>query len=73
MRDPEAWRSALQGVAGSLSDHGLRTVAAMASPVLGPAGNVEFFVLANGEPDGAAADLDGAVAEGFEIRERGRA
>ena len=46
-------------------DEGLAAVSAMASPLLGPAGNVEFFLLAReGGPD--TVDVDAAVREGLE-------
>jgi 23S rRNA (cytidine1920-2'-O)/16S rRNA (cytidine1409-2'-O)-methyltransferase len=71
VRDPDSWRLALERVAEAFDGQGIRPVAAMPSPVLGPAGNVEFFLLAGGRVDPAQApDLDGAVAEGVALRER---
>jgi 23S rRNA (cytidine1920-2'-O)/16S rRNA (cytidine1409-2'-O)-methyltransferase len=81
VRDPESWRLALEGVAAALAASGLRPEGAMASPVLGPAGNVEFLVAARatGAGDAAAAhdgapeaevDLEAAVTEGIAVRER---
>jgi 23S rRNA (cytidine1920-2'-O)/16S rRNA (cytidine1409-2'-O)-methyltransferase len=46
VRDPVAREAAVQKVAESLADHGAPIVAAVASPLLGPAGNAEIFVLA---------------------------
>ena len=69
MRDPEAWRSALEGVRAALAEHGLPSVGAMASPVMGPAGNVEFFLHARAGGD-ASAELGAAVDEGIALRER---
>jgi 23S rRNA (cytidine1920-2'-O)/16S rRNA (cytidine1409-2'-O)-methyltransferase len=72
VRDPAAWRTALVGVSEALRAHGLTPVGAMASPVLGPAGNVEFLLRADpAAPDRESpADLDEAVAEGRALRER---
>jgi 23S rRNA (cytidine1920-2'-O)/16S rRNA (cytidine1409-2'-O)-methyltransferase len=66
VRDPAVWLRVLQGVRDELAAHDVRTTGAMASPLLGPAGNVEFFLHAGGtageSPD--APDLEDAVAEG---------
>ncbi|HEY7282502.1 MAG TPA: TlyA family RNA methyltransferase [Actinomycetota bacterium] len=70
VRDPDAWRAALEGVRDSLAGLGLPVVGAMASPVRGPAGNVEFLVLA--APRGAPAELDDAIAEGLAVRDGDR-
>jgi 23S rRNA (cytidine1920-2'-O)/16S rRNA (cytidine1409-2'-O)-methyltransferase len=67
VRDPEAWRSALDGVAATLAELGRPVRGAMASPVLGPAGNVEFLVFAR-SGGGDAAELGAAVAEGIALR-----
>ncbi len=74
VRDPDSWRLALDSVAGAFADRGLRPTAAMASPVLGPAGNVEFLMLAGGQvvPEGATTglDVDAVIAEGAAARGR---
>jgi 23S rRNA (cytidine1920-2'-O)/16S rRNA (cytidine1409-2'-O)-methyltransferase len=44
VRDPEVWRSALNSVWDACLGLGLESVGVMASPLQGPAGNVEFFV-----------------------------
>jgi hypothetical protein len=41
----------------------------MASPLPGPAGNVEFFLHARVGEAGREVDLDAAVAEGAAVRE----
>ncbi len=63
VRDPAAWRDALQGVVEAAADLDLGLSAVAPSPLRGPAGNVEFFVhLRRGaEIDGAA--IDRAIAE----------
>jgi 23S rRNA (cytidine1920-2'-O)/16S rRNA (cytidine1409-2'-O)-methyltransferase len=77
VRDPAVWGRVLREVAAAAADEGLGVGGAMASPLLGPAGNVEFLVAA----DRAAASggrtlpldpvIDAVVAEG--IRVAGRA
>jgi 23S rRNA (cytidine1920-2'-O)/16S rRNA (cytidine1409-2'-O)-methyltransferase len=51
VRDPADWRAALEGVAGAFAAAGLGPRALMASPLLGPKGNVEFLLWArHGDP-----------------------
>jgi len=80
VRDPASWRSALQTVATTLEALGFEVAGVMASPLLGPAGNVEFLLHARArdparpaEPDpdpaGVGPALDRAVAEGTALRE----
>jgi 23S rRNA (cytidine1920-2'-O)/16S rRNA (cytidine1409-2'-O)-methyltransferase len=65
--DPGVWRRALERVTGACRAGGAGALGAMASPVPGPAGNVEFFVHAGtGEPD-RPLDLDTVVAEGLRV------
>lgn len=77
VRDPAAWRRVLGKVAGACRDLAFDPAAAMASPLLGPAGNVEFLMYAlrgaaspAGEPPNIEAALDAAVAEGESLRSR---
>jgi 23S rRNA (cytidine1920-2'-O)/16S rRNA (cytidine1409-2'-O)-methyltransferase len=44
IRQPELRRAALERVASALASHGASIMGAMASPLLGPAGNAEFFL-----------------------------
>ena len=44
VRDPAAWGAAMHSVAGSYRDAGCALVGATASPLVGPAGNREFFL-----------------------------
>lgn len=71
VRDPVSWRRALDAVVGAAEDRGLGLAGAVVSPVPGPAGNVEFFVLVRA---GAGADvdrtLDAAVREGVALVRR---
>jgi 23S rRNA (cytidine1920-2'-O)/16S rRNA (cytidine1409-2'-O)-methyltransferase len=57
VRDPEVWRSALEGVTSALGDAGTGIMGAMVSPLTGPAGNVEFLVHAR-KGAGAAHGAD---------------
>lgn len=60
VKDPETWRGVLLSVGRCLASLGVPVVAATASPVLGPAGNREFFLHAR--PGGSPADLSELVA-----------
>jgi 23S rRNA (cytidine1920-2'-O)/16S rRNA (cytidine1409-2'-O)-methyltransferase len=68
VRDPALRRAALGEVAAAARDLGLAVRGAVASPLPGPSGNVEYFLrLARGRPAGddvGDAALDRAVAEG---------
>ena len=44
VRDPALWLGALEGVTSALTAAGTGIVGAMASPLTGAAGNVEFLV-----------------------------
>jgi 23S rRNA (cytidine1920-2'-O)/16S rRNA (cytidine1409-2'-O)-methyltransferase len=71
--DPELWMRALEGVATACRDEGLGVAGAMASPLVGPAGNVEFLLLAVAGSTGAQGGdlreaLAAAVREGSEVR-----
>jgi 23S rRNA (cytidine1920-2'-O)/16S rRNA (cytidine1409-2'-O)-methyltransferase len=65
VRDPEARADAVRRVAAAAYDLGLGARGVTASPLPGPAGNVEYFLwLTAGAPPLDAADLDRAIAEG---------
>jgi 23S rRNA (cytidine1920-2'-O)/16S rRNA (cytidine1409-2'-O)-methyltransferase len=72
VRDPAVWRRCLQRVAGSAASVGWQAFDATASPLLGPAGNVEFLVhlAPTAPPRELEVALDAAVDEG-EARRRG--
>jgi 23S rRNA (cytidine1920-2'-O)/16S rRNA (cytidine1409-2'-O)-methyltransferase len=67
VREPAAWARVLDGVVSTAADLGLGAVDAMASPVPGPAGNVEFLLSLRAAA-GARADLARAVAEGTAVQ-----
>jgi 23S rRNA (cytidine1920-2'-O)/16S rRNA (cytidine1409-2'-O)-methyltransferase len=67
VRDPGVWRPAVERVAATAAEHGLGPLAVMASPLRGPAGNVEFPIhLRKGHPPGSL-DVDAAVDEGRRV------
>ena len=63
VRDAEARRAALGRVASAFEAAGAVIMGAMASPLLGPAGNAEFFLHAEAHAD-ARPRKDGSVREG---------
>ena len=67
VRDPEVWARVLSDVIGTAAELGRGARAAMASPLLGPAGNVEFLVQLGPGPK-SGADLAATVAEGAAMR-----
>jgi 23S rRNA (cytidine1920-2'-O)/16S rRNA (cytidine1409-2'-O)-methyltransferase len=68
VRDPDVHRRVLEGVVERASQHGLRLRGLVASPLLGPAGNVEFLAQfvgelgASGEAE-ATAMIDAVMTE----------
>lgn len=75
VRDPEAWRRGIHGVALGVQDQGFTVQGLMVSPLLGPAGNVEFCLCAQRDAPPAtavvdlAAALDEALDDGRLLRE----
>lgn len=68
VRDPLVWRRVLDEVAAACRANEIGVVAVTVSPLVGPAGNVEFLLHGRkGERDAALA-LDVAVAEGERLR-----
>ena len=63
VRDPEVWRAAIVRVAEACRERGLAPRGVMASPVRGPAGNVEFPLHAVKGGREAALDVEGALRE----------
>ena len=71
IRDPSVRRGALADVASALVDTGASIMGAMASPLLGPAGNAEYLLHARAHAGGGWVDggpaldamLDAAIAE----------
>jgi 23S rRNA (cytidine1920-2'-O)/16S rRNA (cytidine1409-2'-O)-methyltransferase len=67
VRDPDVWRDVLERVAQACRESSLVPQRAMASPLLGAAGNVEFFLLARTGSEESALDLEAAVEEGQSV------
>ena len=67
VRDPTVWRRAIGRVADACAALGLAVVGVMASPLPGPAGNVEFPLHAILGPAAGAPDVDAAIAEAERI------
>lgn len=67
VRDPAVWRRAILRVAEACAEHGLSPLGAMASPLPGPAGNVEFPLHATKGPGPSTLDPEASVAEGSRI------
>jgi 23S rRNA (cytidine1920-2'-O)/16S rRNA (cytidine1409-2'-O)-methyltransferase len=68
VRDPAVWRRVLAETAGAFEAAGVAPRAVTASPVLGPAGTVEFLLGARRGVEAAVLDLDAAVTEAEEVR-----
>jgi 23S rRNA (cytidine1920-2'-O)/16S rRNA (cytidine1409-2'-O)-methyltransferase len=65
VRDPQTRADAVRTVAGSAAGNGLGVRGVTASPLPGPAGNVEYFLwLRRGWPPLDAGDLQRAIVEG---------
>jgi 23S rRNA (cytidine1920-2'-O)/16S rRNA (cytidine1409-2'-O)-methyltransferase len=64
VRDPAVWRAVIERVAEACRERGLAPRGAMASPVRGPAGNVEFPLHAVKGGREAALDVQEAIREG---------
>jgi 23S rRNA (cytidine1920-2'-O)/16S rRNA (cytidine1409-2'-O)-methyltransferase len=68
VRDASVWAAAIEGVAGAAREQGLEPRGVMASPVRGPAGNVEFLLwVAAGDDVPTVLDVASAVEEGREV------
>lgn len=61
VRDPEAWRRAVRAVGEACSAHGAQALDVMPSPIVGPAGNVEFLLHARKGASAATLPIDGAI------------
>ena len=63
IRDPDVWRRVLETVRDALRAHGAAIMEAMASPLRGADGNVEFIVHARASSDDDRLDVEALVAE----------
>jgi 23S rRNA (cytidine1920-2'-O)/16S rRNA (cytidine1409-2'-O)-methyltransferase len=77
VRDPEVWRGVLQSVVQVAGQSGLHVESVMPSPLLGPAGNVEFFLHARlrapepAPPSKLDRMVDRAIEQAHAVRDRG--
>ncbi|MFQ5886650.1 MAG: TlyA family RNA methyltransferase [Anaerolineae bacterium] len=67
VKDPEVHRQVLHRVARVAQDLGLRILGLIPSPLLGPAGNAEFFIYLTRGEGAATIDLGEAVTECLEL------
>lgn len=68
VRDPQGWRASIATVEEACRTTSLGPREVMASPLLGPAGNVEFFIQARKGDPGRTLDIGSAVREGIRLR-----
>lgn len=68
VRDPEAWRGAIEAVADECRDQGLPPSDVMASPLRGPAGNVEFLLHARAGAQVVDIDVAAALVAGSALK-----
>ena len=64
VRDPGVWRRVLAEVMDAFRERSIGVLGVVASPLRGPAGNVEFLLHGRRGVDDAPIDLDAAIAEG---------
>ena len=64
VRDPAVWRRVLTEVMDAFRAREVGVLGVVASPLRGPAGNVEFLLHGCRGVDDASIDLDAAIAEG---------
>jgi 23S rRNA (cytidine1920-2'-O)/16S rRNA (cytidine1409-2'-O)-methyltransferase len=67
VRDPLVWRRAVEGVIDACERVGLSAAGVMASPLTGPAGNVEFLLYATRGAAPGAVDVPSAIEEGLAL------
>ena len=68
VRDPAVWRLVLDDVVGACVAQGIGVRDVLPSPILGPAGNAEFFVYARRGREPLELDLDGAIRDAEHLR-----
>ena len=68
VRDPAVWGRVLRETVARSTTNGIAPLGLMASPVVGPAGNVEFLLHGRGGAQPVTLDIDAVVAEGEGIR-----
>jgi 23S rRNA (cytidine1920-2'-O)/16S rRNA (cytidine1409-2'-O)-methyltransferase len=64
VRDPDGWRAAIENALEACRRAGAGALGLTASPITGPAGNVEFLVHAATGREDHTLDIDAAIGEG---------
>jgi 23S rRNA (cytidine1920-2'-O)/16S rRNA (cytidine1409-2'-O)-methyltransferase len=64
VRDPSVWRRTIGTAADACRAVGVTPLGVMASPITGPAGNVEFLLYAGHGAPATALDVEHAIVEG---------
>jgi 23S rRNA (cytidine1920-2'-O)/16S rRNA (cytidine1409-2'-O)-methyltransferase len=64
VHDPAVWRNAIGSVAEAFAAEGAASTGVMASPLRGPAGNVEFLLHARRDAPDGPLDIEPALSEG---------
>lgn len=72
VREPAGWHASMAAAEKACRGAGLGPLDVMASPMLGPAGNVEFFLHARRGDPGEAIDISAAVGEGMKVIQAAR-
>ncbi|HEX2026138.1 MAG TPA: TlyA family RNA methyltransferase [Actinomycetota bacterium] len=67
VRDPDAWRSAIERVAEACREARFGPMAVAVSPIRGPAGNVEFFLHARDGVTSGDLDLEATIRSTGEV------
>jgi 23S rRNA (cytidine1920-2'-O)/16S rRNA (cytidine1409-2'-O)-methyltransferase len=70
VRDDAVWRRVIGDVVAACQDAGAEVLGVMASPLPGPAGNVEFPLHARRGANRTGLNVDAALAEGMALRGR---
>ncbi len=70
VRDPAAWRDALRRVIVAAAEAGAGPVGVAVSPLLGPAGNAEFFLHARVGAPGEDVPVEEAILEAAALAAR---
>ena len=68
VRDPAVWRRVLEEIVSACQTVGIGVIGVVPSPLVGPAGNVEFLLHGRRGVEDDVFDLDDAIAEGEGLR-----
>ena len=68
VRDPVVWRRVLEEIVSACETRGIGVSGVVPSPLVGPAGNVEFLLHGRRGAQDGVCDLDDAIGEGERLR-----